>query len=82
MVRTQIQLTEDQAETLKRIAAERHVSIAGLIRQAVDSIISAGGTTSVEEKRKRALNIVGKFSSGKRDISDRHDVFLEEAFRK
>lgn len=36
----------------------------------------------IEERRKKALDIVGKFSSGKRDISRKHDTYLVEAFGK
>jgi len=82
MVRTQIQLTEDQAKTLKRLAHSRHLSVAELIRQAVESLIRSGGGVDLEERRKRALDIVGRFSSGKRDISREHDNYLAEAFRK
>jgi hypothetical protein len=82
MVRTQIQLTEDQAKTLKRLAHSRHLSVAELIRQAVEGLIRSGGGADIEERRKRALDIVGRFSSGKRDISREHDKYLAEAFRK
>ena len=81
MVRTQIQLTKDQAEKLKRLARSRHLSMAGLIRQAVDSLIKSGGATDMEERRQRALDIVGRFKSGKRDVSREHDKYLIEAFR-
>jgi hypothetical protein len=82
MVRTQIQLTEEQAKMLKRLALSRHLSIAELIRQAVDSLIKSGLAVDIEERRKRALGIAGKFGSGKRDISREHDKYLTEAFRK
>ena len=39
MVRTQIQLTEEQAEGLKRLAAERGVSMAELVRQSVQRLL-------------------------------------------
>lgn len=39
MVRTQIQLTEEQSFFLKQIAMEEQVSIAELIRQSVDVLI-------------------------------------------
>lgn len=81
MVRTQIQLTEEQARTLKRLALSRHLSVAELIRQAVDSLIKSGTAIDIEERRKRALDIVGRFSSGKRDISREHDKYLSEAFK-
>ena len=39
MVRMQIQLTEEQAKTLKRIALSRHLSVAELIRKVIDTMI-------------------------------------------
>ena len=82
MVRTQIQLTEEQAKALKKIALSRHLSIAELIRQAVDTIILTNTMIDIEERRKRAIDIVGRFSSGKLDISRKHDAYLVEAFDK
>ena len=82
MVRTQIQLTEEQVKALKKIALSRHLSIAELIRQAVDTVIRTNTMVDIEERRKRAIDIVGRFSSGKRDISRKHDTYLVEAFVK
>ncbi|HHT9108543.1 MAG TPA: CopG family transcriptional regulator [Candidatus Wunengus sp. YC63] len=82
MVRTQIQLTEEQVKALKKIALSRHLSIAELIRQAVDTVIRTNTMVDIEERRKRAIDIVGRFSSGKRDISRKHDTYLVEAFGK
>ncbi len=82
MVRTQIQLTEEQAKAIRKIANSRHLSVAELIRQAVESMIKSGTVVDVEERRKRALDIAGKFSSGKHDISKKHDKYLAEAFGK
>lgn len=82
MVRTQIQLTEEQVKALKKIALSRHLSIAEIIRQAVDTVIRANTMVDIEERRKRAIDIVGRFSSGKCDISRTHDTYLAEAFGK
>jgi len=82
MVRTQIQLPERQAAALKKLAAARHVSMAELIRRAVDAMIKSGAAVDIEEKRKRALAAVGRFRSGKRTVSREHDKFLGEAFGK
>ena len=82
MVRTQIQLTEEQAKALKKLASSRHLSIAELIRQGVDTVLRSNVTVDAEEKRKRAIAIAGRFSSGKRDISKEHDKYLAEAFAK
>jgi hypothetical protein len=82
MVRTQIQLTEDQAKALKRMAQSRHLSVAELIRKAVDAIIKSSTVVHAEERHKRAMEIVGKFSSGKRDVSKKHDLYLTDAYNK
>jgi len=82
MIRTQIQLTEDQVQALKKIAASRNVSIARLIRQAVDTMIHSSPLVDSEERYKRAMDIVGKFRSGKHDVSKKHDEYLLEAYGK
>ncbi len=82
MVRTQIQLTEEQVKALKKIALSRHLSIAEIIRQAVDTVIRTNAMVDIEERRKRTIDIVGRSSSGKRDISRKHDTYLVEAFGK
>ncbi|MEK6583057.1 MAG: ribbon-helix-helix protein, CopG family [Nitrospirota bacterium] len=80
MVRTQIQLTEKQSKSLKKIAASRHLSVAELIRQSVDNMIKSASFVDIEERRRRALAAVGRFSSGLRDLSREHDKYLAEAF--
>lgn len=82
MVRTQIQLTDEQARAIKRIALSRHVSVAELIRRAVDGLIKSGTAADPEERRRRAIEIVGKFRSGRRDVSRRHDRYLAQAYGK
>lgn len=82
MIRTQIQLTEDQAKELKKIAQSRHLSVAELIRKAVDTVIKSNTVVNAEERHKRAMEIVGKFSSGKHDVSKKHDLYLTEAYNK
>jgi hypothetical protein len=82
MVRTQIQLTKEQSSALKKMALSRHLSIAELIRQAVDTMIKSGAVIDIEERRKRAIDAAGKFSSGLRDLSTEHDKYLEDAFSK
>ena len=78
MKRTQIQLSDEQVRALKEEAAARGVSMAQLIRQAVDrfTATSGGGT----DRRRRAISSVGGFRSGRSDISARHDDELPEAF--
>jgi len=80
MVRTQIQLTEEQMKAIKRIATARHLSVAELIRRAVDLVIKSSMTVEPEERQKRALEIVGKFRSGRRDTSKKHDAYLAQNY--
>jgi len=82
MARTQIQLTEEQAKKIKKIAASRGVPMAEVIRDAVEGAIRSSAGTVSEERRKRALEIPGKFRSGKKDVSKKHDAYLTEAWSK
>lgn len=82
MIRTQIQLTDEQARAIKKIAAAKGVSVAEVIRRAVEGVIRSDTRMGTEERQKRALDIVGKFKSGKRDVSKRHDAYLTDAYDK
>jgi len=82
MVRTQIQITEEQARAVKKIALSRDVSVAELIRRAVDTMVKSNPLADPEERLKRAIEIVGKFRSGKHDIAKKHDKYLEDAYSK
>ena len=80
MVRTQIQLSEDQVVALKRIAASQHKSMAAVIRQAVDLFARLGETADQKQPRERALRAAGRFKSGTHDLAEKHDDYLAEAF--
>lgn len=82
MVRTQIQLTEEQAIALKRLAAKRRISIARLVRQGVEVLLRSYAATSDEERRRRAIAVAGRFHSGQSDLSAKHDEHLAEVYRK
>ncbi|HLA93870.1 MAG TPA: CopG family transcriptional regulator [Actinomycetota bacterium] len=87
VIRTQIQLTEEQAARLEGIAAERGVSIAEVIREAVDRILDRDDRAKRFERAIRALR-ESHFHDieGKMDVSVRHDEYLadisEADFRK
>jgi hypothetical protein len=80
MVRTQIQLSEDQAKAVKTVAIAQGISAAEVIRRAIDTVIQSPSLLDATEKRKKVLEIVGKFNSGKSDISIKHDDYLAETF--
>ncbi len=79
MVRTQVQLTEKQAEALRRRSKRENVSVAELVRQAVD-VFTRAEPPSERELRDRAIRAAGRFASGVHDTSVRHDEALVEAF--
>jgi hypothetical protein len=90
MVRTMIQLTEEQMKALKALAKARKTSVAKLVRESVAQyIVTAPTELSYEEKRKRALEFVrqikeGKFVAhdieGKKDVAVNHDKYLAEIY--
>lgn len=80
MVRTQIQLTEEQSQALKRLASERRISVAELIRQAAEDLLRQSSTLSRVEMKRRALAAAGRFRSGEKDLSTRHDEYLAEIY--
>jgi predicted DNA-binding ribbon-helix-helix protein len=80
MIRTQIQLTEEQSQELKRLAAERRVSVAELIREAAEKLLRDSATPGYAERKRRALAVAGRFRSGKGDLSARHDDYLAEIY--
>lgn len=82
MIRTQVQLTEEQARALRNLASARQVPVAELIRQSVDTLIRSLGEIGDEERRRRAIAAAGRFHSGVSDISTKHDDYLAEAFQR
>jgi Arc/MetJ-type ribon-helix-helix transcriptional regulator len=80
MNRSQVQLTAEQTEALRILAAERGVSVSELVRQGVDLLLrSAGHLISKEERKRRAIAASGRFHSGVGDLSIRHDDYFADA---
>ena len=77
MIRTQISLTEKQMSRLRRAASARGVSIAAVIREAVDRSVPDEAADRLTRQR-RAFGLAGAFSSGHTDTADRHDEVLAE----
>ncbi len=81
MVRTQIQLTDDQAARLKEMAHETNDSIAAIIREALDRFFTMQQPSNRRALYRQALGVVGKYSAGVHDVSIEHDRYLEEEFK-
>jgi len=82
MVRTQIQLQDEQVAVLKKMAVARHESMAEIIRQAVDFFARAKQDVGGVQNRKRAMAAAGRFRSGVHDLAASHDTYLAEVLGK
>jgi len=78
MIRTQIQITSEQARALKQLANKEGKSVAELIRISVDSMLRNGGIKDQNELRQKARAAAGKFN-GPENLAANHDEFLAEA---
>lgn len=76
MIRMQVQLTERQVAALKDRSRRTGVSLAALVREAVDSSIER---QSDRDRWERALGAVGAFESGATDVSENHDREFADA---
>ena len=79
MVRTQIQLTEAQAQMLREISLSSRESVAALIRKAIDRFLITGKPDRIAMYR-QAMSVAGKYETEQPDIAVEHDRYLEEAF--
>lgn len=79
MVRTQIQLTEKQHAWLQRVAREENISMAEVIRQAIDYLESRRTGLSDRELRERAKRAAGRFSADVEDLAANHDKYFAES---
>lgn len=82
VVRTQVQLTETQARLLHEHAQKGGVSMAALIREAVDAYLETlhgGGRRELVERAKEAT---GKYHVRLQDLARDHDRYLAEDFQK
>ena len=80
MIRTQVQLTDEQADVLRRRATRENVSVAELVRQAIDAFTRTEPPGD-RELRDRAIRAAGRFASGVTETSRRHDEAFAEAIR-
>ena len=82
MIRTQVQLTDEQYKVLKELSRLSGESIAAVIRKAVDQLLLTRKPDRAALYR-QARTVVGKYKTeGPHDISLEHDKYLVEAFQK
>ena len=90
MIRTMVQLTEEQMKALKELAKARKTSVSKLVRESVAQyMVVMPREASREEKRLRALKFIEyieqhpeKFRDieGKTDVAVNHDKYLAEIY--
>jgi hypothetical protein len=78
MVRTQLQLTEKQAEKLRRLAKRNGISQAEVMRRMLDREAETDTLRDWEELKRRALACAGIGHSDVTDLSTRHDDYFAE----
>jgi len=80
MVRTQIQLTDEQYAQLKELALHNQKSLAEVIRLAVDKLLISQQQPNRAALYRQAETVVGKYSAQADDIAVEHDRYLDDAF--
>ena len=73
MIRTQIQFEKKTYESLKTKSKETGKSISEIVRRSLDQTIESQET---DLKWRRALQSMGKFSSGLNNLAEKHDEHL------
>jgi hypothetical protein len=81
MIRTQVQLTTDQVKNLRQLSVTTGRSMADLVREGVDQLLASKGGNAPADRLERLQRVMGRFSSGCTDISQRHDRYLAEIYR-
>ena len=80
MIRTRIQLTEEQARALRTRARLEERPMAELVRESVAEYLARRPAPDVRELVRRARDLEGRFRSGCPDLAEDHDRHLDEAF--
>lgn len=80
MIRTQIQLTEEQARALKARARQEERSMSDLVRESVSEYLTRRRAVDREDLARRARALAGRFCSGDPELAEQHDRHLDEAF--
>ena len=85
MVRTQVQLTEEQHRQLKRWAARFRISLSEAVRRCVEERMHADNSESGRKAMVReALAVCGRYEDpeGLTDVAATHDQHLSRAYRR
>ena len=73
MVRTQVQLPEEMVRRVREVADHQQTSMAEVVRRALSFFFEASPQAGRSARYERAAAAAGSFSSGRSDVSSRHD---------
>lgn len=77
MIRTQIQLDEEDFERLKREARRRSCSVSAFVR---DSVKASLVQSERGARADSVMELSGKYNSGAGDLAENHDAYLEDGW--
>jgi len=80
MVRTQIQLTDEQHRRLKAEAYQRGVSLSTVVRERVEGSFKGEQTDRRATAEAAWKAFIGCFSDPATDVSENHDKYLAEIY--
>ncbi len=80
MIRTQVQLTEEQARVLKAEARREQRSMADLVRESVSEYLIKRGVKDPKQLVDDARELAGRYDSGVEHLGERHDEYLDQAY--
>lgn len=70
-------MEEETYLRLKEEAIRRSCSISKVVRQGIQNELYR---SEMNEKRRRALEVTGRFRSGLNDLAESHDTYLGDAW--
>jgi hypothetical protein len=76
MIRTVIQLTEEQATRLRSLAERQGISVAALVREGIEAVLAQDERAA---QTQRFVAAAGILSGGPTDLAYRHDDYLVES---
>ncbi len=92
MIRTMVQLTEEQLKALKELAKARKTSVASLVRESVEQYMTVTTQDAEREKKRlRALAFIKYIEEhpdefrdieGKTDVSANHDEYFVQTIEE
>ena len=74
-----MQLTEEQADHLRKTAESEGASQAEIVRRALEAYLRRPVRPREAAVRTRALETIGAFASGLPDVAEDHDRYLADA---